>query len=182
MFETEHNVPEDGFIKIQLPVEMAFPDDTVESQNINIEIDATVKIDSSGKETVVKDARLEEITQTYALFQMPNGHLTDDNPIELSITGLRTPRSFRQSSEFVIETMTVEKYIIDAGGGDIFVKMSRMNVMDGLKFEPLDLTNGAITDYLFTFDSFVYLQDQDILNVELPPQVSISDSISCAGV
>ena len=61
---------------------------------------------------------------------MPNGHNTENNPIELGITGLRTPRSFRPSSEFVIETLTEEDYIIDAGGSDIRVEMSKMNFMD----------------------------------------------------
>ena len=67
--------------------------------------------------------------------------------------------------------MTVDKYIIDAGGGDITVEMSRMNFMNSLSIQPVDLTNGAITDYVFSFDSFVHLKDKDILNVELPVRV-----------
>ena len=48
-------------------------------------IDAKVSINASGVETVVKNAVLEEITERYVLFKMPNGHITDDNPIEMSI-------------------------------------------------------------------------------------------------
>ena len=179
-FETEHDVPEDGYIRIELPDEMAFPDDIVENQSVNIEIDAKVIIEANGEETVVKNAVLEEITTRYALFQMPNGHLTLDNPIELSITGLRTPRSYRQSSAFLIETMTVDKFIIDAGGGDITVEMSRMNFMNSLSIQPVDLTNGAITDYVFSFDSFVHLKDKDILNVELPVRVQPLAQVICS--
>ena len=76
--------------------------------------------------------------------------------------------------------MTLEKYIIDGGGGDIRVEMSKMNFIDSIAFKPLDLRNGAISDYLFTLDSFVYLKNGDIINVQMPPQVEPTEDISCS--
>ena len=53
--------------------------------------------------------------------------------------------------------MSVEEFIIDGGGSDITVMMNEMNEMTGLKLFVGDLTNGAVTDYEFTIDTFVYL-------------------------
>ena len=50
----------------------------------------------------------------------------------LSIKGVRTPRSFRPSSEFAIRTISTEGYVIDAGGQDITVTMSEMNILTSL--------------------------------------------------
>ena len=47
-----------------------------------------------------------------------------------------------------------------------------MNNINSMAIQPVDLTNGAVTDYVFTFDSFVHLKDRDILNVELPKQIT----------
>ena len=122
----------------------------------------------------------KEVTSEYILFTFPNGHSTDDNPIRLSLNDVRTPRSFRPSSEFKIETWTVEGFIIDAGGTDITVTMSKMNELTKLEIEPLDLTNGAVTDYLVRIDSFVYLKDNDRLMITNPETVGFGpDGITC---
>lgn len=41
-FETEHDVPRNGFITIKLPVEMAFPDELVQNQNPTATVGKTV--------------------------------------------------------------------------------------------------------------------------------------------
>ena len=68
-----------------------------------------------------------ELTPEYLLLTFPNGHSITKNPIRPTLEGIRTPRSFRPSSELRIETMSVEKYVIDGGGTDIAVAMSKMN-------------------------------------------------------
>ena len=50
---------------------------------------------------------------------------------------LRTPRSFRPSSEFKIETRTEEGYVIDGGGSDITVEMKEMNSLTGIEISPI---------------------------------------------
>ena len=67
----------------------------------------------------VDSLKFVNVTSEYLLFSLPNGHSTVNNPLILTIEGVRTPRSFRPSKEFVIESMSVEGYIIDAGGSDI---------------------------------------------------------------
>ena len=52
--------------------------------------------------------------------------------------------------------------------------------MNSLSIQPVDLTNGAITDYVFSFDSFVHLKDKDILNVELPVRVQPLAQVICS--
>ena len=65
--------------------------------------------------------------------------------------------------------MSVEEYIIDGGGSDITVTMNKMNEMTDLKLFVGDLTNGAVTDYEFTIDTFVYLKNKDRIRMVVPP-------------
>ena len=44
--------------------------------------------------------------------------------MRLTLENVRTPRSFRPSSEFLVETTSPEGYVIDAGGSDITVTMN----------------------------------------------------------
>ena len=128
--------------------------------------------DSTNKDSMA----FVEVTPEYLLLKFPLGHQTVNNPILLSIEGVRTPRSFRPSSEFVIQTMSVEEYIIDAGGSDITVTMSKMNEISDVNLFIADLTNGAVTDYEFTLDTFVYLKDLDRVLFTIPPQVGFGEN------
>ena len=93
---------------------------------------------------------------------------------------IRTPRSFRPSSEFLIETTSIEGYIIDAGGSDITVEMQKMNTLPPMSITAASLQNGAITDYTVVFDSFVYLKDTDRILMKTPSTVGFSVAgISC---
>lgn len=119
-FETEHSVPASGFLKVTLPVEMAFPKAMVESQKPIYTLSKKVV----GVESV-DAAQFVNVTSEFILFafEVEHNHLVD-NPITLTLEKVRTPRSFRPSSEFLIETMSVEGFVIDAGGSDITVTMS----------------------------------------------------------
>lgn len=76
--------------------------------------------------------------------------------------------------------MSIEKYIIDAGGSEITVQMNKMNEMTGLELFVGDLTNGAVTDYEFTLDTFVYLKDKDRVRITVPPQVGFGkNGLTC---
>ena len=37
-FETEHNVPENGFIKMTLPKEMAFPQEVIDNKDVKLTV------------------------------------------------------------------------------------------------------------------------------------------------
>ena len=114
------------------------------------------------------------------LLGFPDGHEIENNPIRLTIENIRTPRSFRPSSEFLIETMSVEGHVIDAGGTDIQVAMSQMNKMTAMSIQSLSPINGAITDYTMEIESFVELQDLDRLLITTPSAIGFSvDGISC---
>ena len=63
-------------------------------------------------------------------------HKVGGDPLRLIMQDIRTPRSFRPSSEFIIQTMSKEGYIIDQGGSDISVVMSQMNTMTSLAITP----------------------------------------------
>lgn len=83
----------------------------------------------------------------------------------------------------MIETISTEDYVIDAGGTDITVVMDTMNALTGVEIEPQSLINGAITDYLLRIDTFVFLKDGDRILITNPPSVSFGpDGISCAPV
>jgi len=77
--------------------------------------------------------RFSNVTREYIMFEFPAGHKHDShNPLRLTLESLRTPRSYRPSSEFTVETMSTEGYVIDAGGSDITVTMNQMNDIKGL--------------------------------------------------
>ena len=131
--------------------------------------------------SIVAKMEFVELTSEYILLSFPEGHSTDDNPIRLTLQGIRTPRSFRPSSEFRIETMSVEKYVIDGGGTDIAVVMSEMNTLTSVEINPVALQNGAITEYRVTIDTFVHLKDKDRILITTPPTVTFGpESLSCA--
>ena len=79
------------------------------------------------------------MTESYIYFIFSKGHLTEDNPIKLILQDIRTPRSFRPSSEFAIETRSDEGYVIDGGGGDIVVQMTKMNSLTEMTLSVDDL-------------------------------------------
>lgn len=173
-FETEHDIPVGGQLRVSLPVEMAFPPSVLDAEDPSYVMGPTA--------TGSTDELIEftEVTERYLLMTFPDGHLISRNPIELQMNDMRTPRSFRPSSEFLIETISDEGYVIDAGGTDITVTMDIMNTLTGLEIVPQSLINGAVTDYLIRIDTFVFLKDEDKILITNPPTVSFGpDGISC---
>jgi len=57
--------------------------------------------------------------------------------------------------------------------------MNEMNELERIKFVPMNSTNGAITTYEIYLDSFVHLEGGDILYVQFPPEVVLTESVSC---
>ena len=112
--------------------------------------------------------------------KFPNGHTIEQNPIRLTLKNIRTARSFRPSSEFRVETMSIEEYVIDGGGSDITVVMSNMNTLSSVEITPVELINGAITDYHVKVDSFVHIKNRDRILITTPPTVTFGkESLSC---
>ena len=157
---TEHNIPDEGYIKITLPKEMAFDEQVVAIQEL---------VFVNDKLTFVN------VTENSALFKLQSGHDFDNNPIEISLQGIRNPRSFAPTSGFVIQTMDKLGYIIDAGGQDLNVVMNEKNELKNIRFVPSDTTNGAITTYQVHMDSFVHLESGDIVFITFPPELPLSD-------
>ena len=95
-YETEHDIPLNGFLKITLPVEMAFPTSIIESEDPSSALGPTA--------TNSDDEQIDfvELTSQSILLNFPDGHSINSNPIELTLKNIRTPRSFRPSSEFII--------------------------------------------------------------------------------
>ena len=175
-YETEHDIPVQGFLKVKLPVEMAFPERVIAAKD-----STTLGPTASGgpDEKIV----FVELTSEYILLSLPDGHSTKNNPILLTLNNIRTPRSFRPSSEFLIETSSDEGYVIDAGGSDITVVMNVMNELSSLDITAADLTNGAVTDYKIKLNSFVEIQQNDRLFITTPPSVGFGPKgISCSAV
>ena len=81
------------------------------------------------------------------------------------------------------DPITGLNYIIDAGGTDITVTMSVMNTMTGIEIKPVDLTNGLVTEYIITIDTFVFLGDRDLLLIKTPEEVGFGpDGLGCKAV
>lgn len=124
--------------------------------------------------------QFHNVTSSYMYMKFPTGHATSDNPIRLTLQNLRTPRSFRPSSEFKIETRTEEGYVIDGGGSDITVQMNEMNFLTGIEITPTSKVNGIVTDYKVKIDTFVYLDNRDRVLITTPPTIGFDiDGISC---
>lgn len=124
-----------------------------------------------------------ELTPEYILLKFPDGHSIEDNPIRLTLKNIRTPRSFRPSSEFRIETMSVEGYVIDGGGTDISLQMSVMNTLTSVDLTPVSLVNGAVTEYRLRIDTFVHLMNKDRIMITTPKTVTFGpESLECYAV
>jgi hypothetical protein len=158
---------------------MEIPQDYVDNGRIAVKSASRSSVDADGNTTYSDEVILTEVHTDHLIFDMPLGHITEDNPIKLTLQSMRTPRSFRPSGGFDVRSATVEEYIIDAGGSDMTVVMSVMNEIQQVAVEPVSLVNGAITDYIFTLDSFLYIDDGDILNIEMPAEIGVPSRVSC---
>lgn len=101
-FLTEHNIPKGGFLTIRVPEEMHIPQKYVDAQDIKHKIPGSLKFES--------------LTETTVSFKVPNGLNTSSKRISISLSNLMTPRSFKPSSDFRIETKNSDGFIVDAGG------------------------------------------------------------------
>ena len=87
---------------------MAFPDELVASQNPTATVGKTVLAGA-----LEKSMEFVSITTTDLVLKFSNGHTTNQNPIRMRFERIRTPRSFRPTSEFTIQTSSVEGFVID---------------------------------------------------------------------
>lgn len=177
-FETEHNVPPGGTLKVTLPVEMKFPQTVVDSQEPNIKVSQTVSVGSGA--TVNPELKFEIVTPEYINLSFIDGHRVENNPVRLTIENVRTPRSTRPSSEFLVQTLSKEGFIIDGGGTDINVVMTNVNTLKAMDVQALSQINGAITDYIIEIESDVELKDRDRILITTPKTVGFSTKgITC---
>lgn len=173
-FETEHDVDADGTLKVKLPIEMQFPAEAVSAAD-----DPATVLSRYVKSSV--EVSLVEITSEHIILKFGTGYTTaKGKTFSLSLFNIRSPRSFRPSSEFLIQTVSPEGYVIDEGGTDIIVTMTEMNSLTSLEMVPASLVNGAVTDYHIKFDSFVHLADGDRVLITTPPTIGFGPSgVSC---
>ena len=120
-FETEHDIPNGGYLEIVLPEEMNFSNETVITQQIDHDAPNTLKFNN--------------ITENTISFNVPNGLKTSERSVSLTLKQIFTPRSFRPSSGFTVYTKNADGYIVDSGGQDIAVTMDTMNTMTDLQIE-----------------------------------------------
>lgn len=92
---------------------------------------------------------------------------------------VQNPRTFKPSSSFFVATTDAEGYIIDAGGQDIIVQCDEMAPLAFVHVETLNKTNGQQTTAVIQIKSDQALKGGDILNIELPPEVSFGKQVTC---
>lgn len=92
----------------------------------------------------------------------------------------RTPRSFRTSSAFNITTSTPDGFIVDSGGTDINLVMTKMTPLEQISITPQNRTNGAVTAYAVKFESSVELKDGDQMFINFPEGVQVTRDVSCS--
>ena len=80
----------------------------VDSQNPTTSIGKTVL-----KGALTNSMEFVSITTTDLVLKFINGHTKEQNPIRMKFEKIRTPRSFRPTSEFTIQTSSVEGFVID---------------------------------------------------------------------
>lgn len=97
-----------------------------------------------------------------------------------SLLNIRNPRSYKPSKGFSIVTLDKNnKLPVDIGGQDINLVMNNMNVFSDFKITPADQTNGAVNMYEVEFKSNVFIFKNDILNIEFPLTVQLTENIRC---
>ena len=76
-FSTEHAIPVGGYLRVTLPVEMAFPPAVVDANDPALVMGPT---STNGPDEQIEYSSLTESALT---FFMPDGHTTDANPIQI---------------------------------------------------------------------------------------------------
>lgn len=99
---TQHAIPPSGYLKIQLPPELVFDPEKTTKKSLNL-------------------LAFVEMTESYITFFFSQGYDTVAGPIQIELSNVRNPRSFRPSEGFIISTMDVNQFVIDQGGQDITV-------------------------------------------------------------
>ena len=95
-FETEHDVDVEGTLKVRLPIEMQFP-----AAAVNAADDPSTVLSQFVESSV--GVTLVEITSEHIILKFGTGYTTaKGQTFRLSLSNIRSPRSFRPSSEFLI--------------------------------------------------------------------------------
>ena len=97
-FQSEHDIPPNGFIYLKVPIESYIPK-TVE---------------------VISKENLISANSTSILLQTKSG-VRSETGFNVTVKGVMNVRSLKPSSAFFIATMDDQQYIIDSGGQDIIV-------------------------------------------------------------
>ena len=161
----EHGITQGGFLTVSLPPGSIFLDDQVFSSVRNANDPDIFKLYNVSKDKIIVELQKE--------------HLAMNNPLQFSLLGVRNPRSFEPSSGFQIETLDPGKYKVDIGGQDINLVMNHMNYFTSLTVTPSNLTNGAVTDYTVEFSTEVFVNQSDILTLQFPLTVRMTEATTC---
>ena len=122
------------------------------------------------------------MTARYITFVLPTGHAQLTKPITFSLLNIITPRSFQTSSGFIIKSANIEGYVVDEGGQDITVTMSKMTNLDSISIIPMNSTNGLITSYRVEFNTSVLLKSGDIMLLKLPKELTVPTGVICSPI
>lgn len=162
----EHGIQKGGFIEVSLPKGLIFLKDEVFAPKGDALQSTKLKLwDASSNDRI--------------LVSVLEAHTVEDNPIMFSLLNIRNPRSYQPSKGFSIVTRDKNKIPVDIGGQDINLVMNNMNIFEEFKIQPSDATNGVVNMYQVDFTSKVFIFKNDILNIEFPLTVQLTENIRC---
>jgi hypothetical protein len=116
-------------------------------------------------------------TSSTVTFILPTGN-SKGTKIIFALNGIRNPRSFKPSDNFIISTLDQDGFTIDEGL-DTFAVMDEMNSFNDIQITSHNKTNGHLSKYNITINSLIEIRDGDKLVFTIPEIMSIPQEVSC---
>ena len=164
-FNVLHYVPQGGVISITLPTQVSIASTSLAG--------STAMYVNSGAYLIAS------ATATTIKITMSSTHTASMNPLKISFSGIRNPRTFQTTSTFTVMTQDSSGYTIDSGTG-FTVTMNAMGSLSSVSASIANLTNGASTTYMLSLATLIPLASNDIFYITFPAEATLpSSSVSC---
>lgn len=160
-------IPQDGYIQIEFPSSVTYVAGSLILNLASFSI-ATCSINELNSTTI-------QILNCFL-----NSNMTTLS-INFNISGIINPTSFKPSSSFKITTYSTlsMRNIISTG---LTVTMNVSSVIGAILFSPLNSTVYAVSRYNINFTHSVPHAINDYVLIDIDPTMSLSTSLSCAGL
>ena len=169
-FVPSHDIPIGGKLKVVLPDDMSIPSPSITSNSCQVDdgIEPTFSCEATSNSITITDGFLDD-------------EYSSGNVITFRASILLNPISLEESGSFTITTYTADDYFIDEISEGATVTMTETPLIASISVIPDSLQNGASSIYTVAFVPGSPLVNGDIIVLEFPTDVKVSDTPTCQG-